>query len=420
MKVIVFGLGYVGSVSAACLASIGHEVVGVDRDEHKVHSILKGVSPFYEPGLDDLMALGKASGQLFATTSVGAVSNADIALICVGTPSASNGNLDVSQLRRVTADIAATVKGQSKPLIVAIRSTCFPGTCEDVVIPEFAECPQVKVVSNPEFLREGAAVKDFMEPGLLVVGGTDQEAVAAVAGLYSTLPVKASLVSLRAAELIKYGCNAYHAVKIAFANEMGALANKLGVDPQEIMATLAEDRKLNSSAAYLKPGFAFGGSCLPKDLRAIVYRGRTLDLSLPLLESAMPSNDAHLKRATEWILESRTQKIGILGLAFKENTDDLRESPVVTLLESLIGKGCNLRIYDPHISLDKIYGANRNYVLNAIPHIGRLLQNSPADVTGWAECLVIAQKPSDELAAAVRASGLPVIDLLAGSGGRFN
>jgi GDP-mannose 6-dehydrogenase len=267
----------------------------------------------------------------------------------------------------------------------------------------------VSVVSNPEFLREGCAVRDFMEPSLVVVGGSHEE-VRRVAAIYDSLGVEPCLVSLRTAEMIKYACNAFHAVKIAFANEIGALAGQLHVDGREVMDTLCQDRKLNVSAAYLKPGFAFGGSCLPKDLRALAYRASRLDLKLPLLEAALPSNDRHLDRAVQAVLEL-PGRIGVIGLAFKEDTDDLRESPVVTLLEALIGKGRDVRVYDPHIRLDSIYGSNRNFILNAIPHIGRLLESDVAALLNWADHLVVVQKPGEALARAIAGSGLPVLDL---------
>jgi GDP-mannose 6-dehydrogenase len=271
--------------------------------------------------------------------------------------------------------------------------------------------PNVSVVSNPEFLREGTAMRDFVEPALVVVGGSNPDAVKKVADLYAPLRLETCLVSLRTAEMIKYACNAFHAVKICFANEIGALSEKLGVDGWEVMRTFCQDTRLNISPAYLKPGFAFGGSCLPKDLRALVYRASRLDVDVPLLESALPSNDAHLQRATEAVMDTGARRIGVLGLTFKENTDDLRESPVITLLEYLIGKGRDLRIYDPHVSLDTIYGSNRNFLLNAIPHIGRLLVSSPTEVTGWADHLVITQKPSAAMLEAVESSGLPVLDV---------
>ncbi len=411
--VAVFGLGYVGSVTAACLASIGHRVIGIDNDLHKVQSLNAGKAPFFEPGLEEIIAEAVESKRLSASQSVaGVLDEADVALLCVGTPSERNGNLGLDQLRRVCEGIAAVSANRAKPLIIAVRSTVFPGTCDDVVIPIVGGLPGVTVVSNPEFLREGVAVNDFLYPSLLVVGGHDADAVAKVAGLYAALPVEACLVTLRTAEMIKYACNAFHAVKIAFANEIGALSTELGVNGIEVMDTLCRDNKLNTSKAYLKPGFAFGGSCLPKDLRALTYRANRLDVKIPLLDAALPSNHEQLARAIQRVMEYKGRKIGIVGLAFKENTDDLRESPVVTLVEHLIGKGVDLRVFDPHISLESIYGSNRNFLLNAIPHIGRLLQSSLEDVTGWAECLVLTQKPSAAALESVLATGLPVIDLV--------
>lgn len=412
MHVSVLGLGYVGCVTAACLADLGHHVTGADRDEHKVRSILDGKAPFYEPGLAELVNGNVAAGRLTATSSTPeALRNAEVVLVCVGTPSEKNGNLGLDQLRRVVSDIAACRAGASKPMVVAIRSTVFPGTCEEVVLPAFDGLSGIQVVSNPEFLREGVAVKDFVEPSLVVVGGDDRAAVESVARLYAPLGVKACLVSLRTAEMIKYACNAFHAVKISFANEIGALSGKLGIDAAEVMATLCEDVKLNASAAYLKPGFAFGGSCLPKDLRALVYRAGRLDLKLPLLESAMPSNREHLQRAVDALLDLPPCRIGVLGLAFKEDTDDLRESPVVAMLEQLIGKGREVRVFDPHIQLDAIYGANRDFVLKVIPHIGRLLTRSLDDVLGWAEHIVIAQKQPAAAMDRIAGAGLPIMNL---------
>ena len=410
-QIAVVGLGYVGCVTAACLSSLGHRVTGADRDQHKVNSVLEGRAPFYEPGLEPLIQENVKAGRLSATTSLtDAIRDADIALICVGTPSEKNGNLGLEQLRRVVGEIAGTLNSRSKPLIVAIRSTVFPGTCEEVVIPQLHS--GAEVVSNPEFLREGVAVRDFMEPSLVVVGGKNRTAVERVASIYDLLGVKACLVSLRTAEMIKYACNAFHAVKIAFANEIGALSSELGIDAQEVMSTVCEDVKLNASAAYLKPGFAFGGSCLPKDLRALVYRAGHMDLALPLLESVLPSNGSHLSRAISAVLDLPAKHIGVIGLAFKENTDDLRESPVVTLLEQLIGKGRDVRVYDPHIQLDVIYGSNRNFILESIPHIGRLMSGSLDELLQWADYLVLAQKPSAEIHAQIESAKLPVLNLV--------
>src|ERR1700738_5302096 len=271
-------------------------------------------------------------------------------------------------------------------LIVAIRSTVFPGTCEEIVEP-LLKTDVTHVVANPEFLREGSAVRDFKEPSLVVAGGKEPEAVRLVAGLYGPIGAETCLVSLRTAELIKYACNAFHAVKISFANEIGALAGKLEIDANEVMDTLCRDTRLNLSKAYLKPGFAFGGSCLPKDLRALTYRASRMDLKLPFLDSVLPSNSAHLLRGIQAVLDLPAKRIGIIGLAFKENTDDPRESPVVSLLEYLIGKGRDVRIFDPHIRLAAIYGSNRNYILNAIPHIGRLLEASEDSLIRWADHL---------------------------------
>lgn len=411
-NVIVMGLGYVGCVSSACLAEIGHRVLGVDRDVHKVEMIRKGESPFYEPSLPELIRNNVAAKRLSAgPLDAAAVAEADVILLCVGTPSQANGNIDLNQLRRVCTEIAGLVGARSKPLIVTVRSTVFPGTCESLLETVFAAIPSVSIVSNPEFLREGTAVRDFMEPSLLVVGGTTENAAEAVANLYSDLPVKASIVSLRTAEMIKYACNAFHAVKIGFANEMGSLASSLGVDPEQVMATMCLDTKLNISSAYLKPGFAFGGSCLPKDLRALTFRATRLDVKLPLLESVLLSNDEHLRRHLREIFALPGKRIGIFGLAFKEETDDLRESPVITIVEHLLGKGRETRVYDPHIRLDEIYGSNLSFVVSALPHIGRLLVRSLDDLVSSCDALVIAQKPPADALARLTASGLPMLDL---------
>jgi len=413
--VAVFGLGYVGCVTAACLSRLGHRVIGIDRDELKVDNVRKGHAPFYEPGLEKLVESATADGRLAATSSTKeGLRDADIALLCVGTPSERNGNLGLGQLRSVVAEIAQHLPGRAKPLIIVVRSTVFPGTCEEIVAPAVREYAGVSLVSNPEFLREGCAVRDFMEPGLIVGGGEDRGAVERVAGLYRGLDMKPCLVSLRTAEMIKYACNAFHALKISFANEIGALCGQLGINAPEVMETLCTDVRLNISTAYMKPGFAFGGSCLPKDLRALSYRAGQLDLKIPMLSSVLPSNAEHLERALQAVLDLPAKRLGILGLAFKENTDDLRESPVVTLLEQLIGKGRDVRVFDPHIRLDSIYGSNRNFILTAIPHIGRLLEPSLESVLGWADSLAITQRLQPEVNERIAASGLPVLDLAGG------
>jgi GDP-mannose 6-dehydrogenase len=411
-NVAVFGLGYVGCVTAACLARLGHRVTGVDKDPSKVRAVMEKRAPFYEPGLETIVEETVAAGLLRATSSAAeALADVDVVLLCVGTPSAANGNLSLDQLRQVTEEVASALPKLARPPVVAVRSTVFPGTCEEVVIPLLA-ASGVSVVSNPEFLREGAAVQDFVEPALVVVGGSDRAAVERVAALYATLSVEPCLVSLRTAEMIKYACNAFHAVKISFANEIGALGHVLDIDAREVMDTLCRDHRLNISKAYLKPGFAFGGSCLPKDLRALNYRAGRLDVKLPMLSAVMPSNDEHLRRATNDALNLPNGRIGVIGLAFKENTDDLRESPVVTLLENLIGKGRELRVWDPHIRMDSIYGSNRSFLMNAIPHIGRLMEPTLENLLGWAQHVVVTQNPGAALCATIAKSGLPVLDLV--------
>lgn len=415
LRVAVLGLGYVGCVSAACLADMGHTVIGIDRDANKISNVVSGVAPFYEPGLEALVKKNVAERRLTAAQDINAISEADVALVCVGTPSQKNGNLGLEQLGRVLEEIASTLGKRSKPLVLAIRSTVFPGTCEEFVMPVFRQHPLVTVVCNPEFLREGTAIRDFVEPSLIVVGGQDPKGVDLAASLYARLKVATCKVTLRTAEMIKYACNAFHAVKIAFANEIGSLSARMEVDPAEVLETLCQDTKLNVSAAYLKPGFAFGGSCLPKDLRALTFRANRVDLKLPLLEAAIPSNQQHLQRSIDAVMEVQEDRVGLIGLSFKENTDDLRESPLVTLLEHLIGKGRSVRVFDPHIRLDVIYGSNRNYILQQIPHIGRLLDSSIDDTIAWANHLVLGQKLSPENAAKVAASGLPVTDLVGSS-----
>jgi GDP-mannose 6-dehydrogenase len=411
-NVVVFGLGYVGCVTAACLASLGHRVSGVDKDENKVASILGGKSPFFEPGLEPIVAEMVRLGRLTATVDPAPVlQEADIALVCVGTPSARNGNLALDQLQRVFTDLQQHIS-QRRLLIVAVRSTVFPGTTEELAAPLLRDNPCVRVVSNPEFLREGVAVRDFREPSLLVVGGDDPEAVRRVAELYATLPVEPSLVSLRTAEMIKYCCNAFHALKISFANEVGTMAAQLGISPDEVMTAFCSDTRLNISPAYLKPGFAFGGSCLPKDLRALTYRALRMDLKLPLLESILPSNERHLERAVQQLLDTGRERIGIFGLAFKEDTDDLRESPIVAAIEQWVGKGKDIRIYDPRIRLDQIYGSNRSFVLRVLPHIGKLMADSVEEVLDWCDCVVLAQKPAPAERRIITSAGKLVIDLV--------
>jgi GDP-mannose 6-dehydrogenase len=393
LSIAVFGLGYVGCVTAACFAELGYQVIGVDIDARKVRAVEDGQAPFFEPDLEALIQANLRNQRLSATTSTAdALREADFAFLCVGTPSASNGNLNLDPLRRVTADIAGHLSGRVRPLTIVVRSTVFPGTCDEVVAPLSDHASGIAIVANPEFLREGSAIKDFMEPSLVVVGSHDLSAAQRVASLYASLPVDISVVALRTAELIKYACNAFHALKIAFANEIGTIAAALGLEGSEVMRTVCRDTKLNISPAYLMPGFAFGGSCLPKDLRALNYRARQLDVELPLLNSILPSNESHITRAFRRVLETGCRRIGIYGLAFKPNTDDLRESPGVALIERLIGKGCDVKIHDPHIELESIYGSNQAFLLSSLPHIGRCMEKSFEAVLDWAEVTVITQE----------------------------
>jgi GDP-mannose 6-dehydrogenase len=413
-KIAILGLGYVGCVSAACLAKLGHQVMGCDVSRHKVESINAKTAPFFEPGLEALLDDVVSAGRLSATTAVGeAISFADIVMLCVGTPSAKNGNQSTEQIERVAADIAASIGERDRPLIVAVRSTVFPGTCEELVAKVVGHPERVRVISHPEFLREGTAIRDFMEPSLIVVGGSEP-ARSRIAALYEPLGAKPSLVELRTAELIKYSCNAFHALKIAFANEIGALADAQSIPAAEVMATLCEDTELNISKAYLRPGFAFGGSCLPKDLRALTYRGKRLDLQLPLLDNLLPSNDAHLERAIESVLGLGGVKLGVFGLTFKENTDDLRESPTIALLERLLGKGRQVRVFDPNLALDKIHGANQRFLMERIPHIGRLMDQDLETMLAWADQVILTQAPKGRYAEPIRVSGKPVLNLIGG------
>jgi GDP-mannose 6-dehydrogenase len=411
-SIAVFGLGYVGCVTAACFSELGYRVIGVDVDSRKVRAVLDGVSPFYEPGLEPLIKSNLQKGNLTATSSTdSALREAQFAFLCVGTPSGSNGNLSLDQLRRVTADIADHLPGRTLPLTIVVRSTVFPGTCDQLLTPLAQQNSLISVVANPEFLREGTAVKDFMEPSLLVVGSLDRAAAQRVSALYAPLSADVALVAVRTAELIKYVCNSFHALKITFANEIGTLASSLGLEGEEVMETMCRDSKLNISKAYLKPGFAFGGSCLPKDLRALNYRARQLDLDLPLLNSVLPSNEAHISRSLRRVVESGYRKFGVYGLAFKPHTDDLRESPAVALIERLIGKGYDLKIYDPHIQLDAIYGSNRAFLLTSLPHIGKCMEESLEAVLDWADMLVVAQEPVPAAKAIIERSSAPVLNI---------
>lgn len=399
MKIAVFGLGYVGAVTAACLAKAGHHVIGVDIDPYKVSCIMEGRSPIVERDLEDYIRCMRESGRLTATTDAEeAVSGSDLALICVGTPSRRNGSLNLEYVERVCHQIGAALGSRESVYNVVIRSTVLPGTCEELVIPTLERASGKRhgegftVCMNPEFLREGTAIHDFHHPPLTVIGAQYEEAANQVAELYAHLPAECVKTDLRTAEMVKYANNAFHALKITFANEIGAWCKQEGIDSHLVMRLLTMDTKLNISPAYLTPGFAFGGSCLPKDLRALVYRAHQHDLNLPLLESILVSNRLQIERTAEMIVQMGKKRVGIVGLAFKAGTDDLRESPIVALCEYLIGKGFALRIYDPNVSLSAIYGSNRAYIEREIPHIHALMCDNLPQLIEVSEVVVLANR----------------------------
>jgi len=418
MRVSVFGLGYVGCVTAACLAKSEHRVVGVDVNPDKVAMVNAGRSPLVEPGLGDLLADATAAGRLSASTSAEeAVAASELALICVGTPSRDNGQLDVEAVRRVAEQIGRCLRERPKAYTVVLRSTVLPGTTEAVLQPALrgadgSPLRDVTVAVNPEFLREGSALRDFAQPPLTLAGAEAPHAVARLRELYARLDAPFVETTIRAAEMAKYVSNAFHALKIVFANEIGDLCETLGADVHEVMRVFLMDRKLNISEAYLRPGFAFGGSCLPKDLRALTHAARSADLALPLLSQILPSNDRQIQQAVGRVLATRRRRIGVLGLAFKPGTDDLRESPMVLLVESLIGKGCDVRILDRSVSIARLGGANRRYIEEEIPHIASLMCETSDALLAHAEVLVVANV--DDQAREVLGSARPdqlVIDL---------
>ncbi|MBI5831886.1 MAG: UDP-glucose/GDP-mannose dehydrogenase family protein [Armatimonadetes bacterium] len=414
MRVSVFGLGYVGAVASACLARDGHQVIGVDANADKVAQIRAGRAPVIEEGLDALIVAGVGSGRLTATTdAAAAVADSEISLISVGTPSRANGSLDLTAVERVAADLGRALAGKAGAgHVVVLRSTVLPGTTRGLLAPSLAREAgwAVPVCFNPEFLREGSSIRDFDDPPFTILGADDEATAKAVAPLYGSVSGDVVHCALENAELLKYVSNSWHAVKVAFANEVGSVAAALGVDGGEVMRLFARDEKLNISARYLMPGFAFGGSCLPKDLRALTYRARELDVETPLLSSVLPSNRVIVERAVEAVLATGCRRVAMLGLAFKSGTDDLRESPLVTLAEALLGKGCELRIYDENVSLTRLVGANRAYVDQRLPHLSALLSDDLDAVVAHGEVIILGQRNA-ELAQRARAASGQVIDL---------
>jgi GDP-mannose 6-dehydrogenase len=422
MQVSVVGLGYVGCVTAACLARAGHEVTGVDVSEDKVALVNAGASPIVEPGLGLLMADMTRSGRLRATTSVEeAVQRSRLALVCVGTPGRRSGQLDVEALTRVGEEIGHALRRRQEAFTVVLRSTVLPGTTENVLIPAILRGAgrrwkrRLEVAVNPEFMREGSSLDDFARPPLTLVGSAHAGAVARLRELYQGVEAPFVEAPVRTAEMVKYVANAFHALKVCFANEVADVCEGLGADPQQVMDIFMMDRKLSVSAAYLRPGFAFGGSCLPKDVRALLHGARAADVLPPMLGALLPSNEAQVGRALQAVLARGRRRVGVVGLSFKDGTDDLRESPMVTLVEGLIGKGCDVRVLDRNVSLARLVGANRRYIEEQIPHIASLMCEGVEALLAHAEVLVIGNAGEQAVEALMAARpSQAVVDLTRG------
>jgi GDP-mannose 6-dehydrogenase len=417
----IFGLGYVGTVSLGCLSAEGHRVIGVDIDPNKLDLVRKGISPIIEEGVCELIAETVKNGRMEVTDDVAyAVHNTEISFVCVGTPSATNGSQDLGALKRITTQIGDALKEKTDYHVVVIRSTVPPGTVSGEIKTLLEDQSGKKVGEHfglcfqPEFLREGSSIKDYRNPPFTVIGGDSERSVEKVHQIFSHLPCEFVSTSIKAAEMLKYCCNVFHAVKITFANEVGRLCQALDVDAHEVMDLVCRDKHLNISPAYLKPGFAFGGSCLPKDLQGLLYLAKSRDVELPMLSHVLPSNSVHIGQAINIVLGFGKRSIGMLGLSFKSGTDDLRNSPLVVMAEHLIGKGMNLKIFDPEVNLARISGANRNYIENAIPHISSLMVSTCEEAVEGSE-VVILGLPDEAIIKSLHAVCRPdhaVVDLV--------
>ncbi|MEX2198548.1 MAG: UDP-glucose/GDP-mannose dehydrogenase family protein [Burkholderiales bacterium] len=396
MRISVLGLGYVGTVTAGCLSQQGHQVIGVDPEPRKVDLINAGQSPIVEKDIGSIIKQQVAAGQLVASIeAIDAVQRTDLVMVCVGTPSRANGDIDLTYIRRVAEQIGEAMRHHQGAPAVVFRSTMLPGTMREVVIPALEAASGRKagtefgVCLNPEFLREGSAVHDYFNPPKTVIGELNEASGKLLASLYAHLAAPLVRTDIETAEMVKYADNAWHALKVGFANEIGNVCKGLDVDGHKVMDIFCQDTKLNLSPYYLKPGFAFGGSCLPKDLRALLYKAQRLDVSVPILAAILPSNEQQIERGVRAVVERGSRKVGVLGFSFKAGTDDLRESPVVELTERLLGKGFDLRIYDSNVNIARIHGANRDYILNRVPHISRLMVSSVGEVMSHADTIVI-------------------------------
>jgi len=399
MRINIFGLGYVGCITATCLANDGHDVTGIDIDPLKVKMINNAKSPIIEPGLEEALKKARNSKKLKASTN--SISPADISIVCVGTPSNDNGSLRLDYINRVAEQIGDYLKKEKSYQVVNIRSTVLPGTIEEKLIPIIENRSKKMagidfgVCMNPEFMREGTSISDYYNPPFTVIGEIDRKSGKTVAELYKSINAPIFRTTIKVAEMVKYTCNTFHALKITFANEIGNVCKYLDIDSHEVMNIFCQDTKLNISSYYMKPGFAFGGSCLPKDLRAFLYKAKEIDTECPVMGSILRSNSNQIERAYKLISRTGKQNIGIFGISFKAGTDDLRESPMVELAEKLIGKGYNVSIYDKEVSLAKIYGANKTYIEKMIPHISSIMKPSVQDVYDESEVIVICKNSQE-------------------------